>query len=236
MNRSFPPRRSRSGFTFIELWICVGIIALVIFLLLPALQSSRASSISAACVANLRQIGVAHAAYAGDHHGAMIPCGTPIRGSTKNTYRWYNVLEPYLGKATDPSSPVRPKWQRCGAKKLNYESMYDVGYGWNFQSFGLYEPGVVTPGNPGALTWFPGSRYASVQAPAETIVIGDSHDAEAPFDDWQNFLLYWGGTANDAKLPRRHRGGGNFLMVDGSVRTMTFAEVTANNYYYLRRK
>ena len=49
----------RSGFTLVELLIVIGVIVVLIALLLPAVQSSRASARSAACQNNLRQLSFA---------------------------------------------------------------------------------------------------------------------------------------------------------------------------------
>ncbi len=66
-------RRAR-GFTLVELLVVIAIIALLAALLLPALASARERSKGAACLANLRQMGIAVRAYADDSRGD-IPYG-----------------------------------------------------------------------------------------------------------------------------------------------------------------
>ena len=50
---------SRIGFTLIELLVVIAIIAVLIALLLPAVQSAREAARRAACINNLKQIGLA---------------------------------------------------------------------------------------------------------------------------------------------------------------------------------
>ena len=52
-------RKAPRGFTLVELLIVIGVIVVLIALLLPAVQSSRASARSAACQNNLRQLSFA---------------------------------------------------------------------------------------------------------------------------------------------------------------------------------
>ncbi len=67
-----PSPRSR-GFTLVELLVVIGIIALLISVLLPALSRSRRSASDAKCLANLRQLGVAFVMYSGDNNGLLCP-------------------------------------------------------------------------------------------------------------------------------------------------------------------
>ena len=66
-------RRSLVSFTLIELLVVVAIIAILVALLLPALQRAKEAGRSAVCMSNLRQLGQIELMYATDFGGWSPP-------------------------------------------------------------------------------------------------------------------------------------------------------------------
>ena len=83
-------KQRRRGFTLVELLVVIGIIALLISMLLPALNKARASAKNVACQSNLWQNYKLLLMYSQENKGWMFPVGW---GSTlPHEKRWPNYV------------------------------------------------------------------------------------------------------------------------------------------------
>jgi len=82
-HRSEFQRRRNRGFTLVELLVVIGIIAVLIGVLLPALNKARRSAKAVQCSSNMRQVATAMLMYINASHGKLPP--TEVINGNKST-------------------------------------------------------------------------------------------------------------------------------------------------------
>lgn len=85
----------RGGFTLVELLVVIGIIALLIAILMPALSTAREHARRIKCVSNIRQLSMAWLMYANENKGRFCPpSGGPQVPGSPRTFGWLVNVPP----------------------------------------------------------------------------------------------------------------------------------------------
>ena len=101
------------GFTLIELLVVVAIIAVLLGILLPALSRARKAALTTKCLANMRNMELAHWMYMSESEGRLIDVGLAHGGAHGHEdVAWINTLQKYYGNKLLHRSPVddSPHW------------------------------------------------------------------------------------------------------------------------------
>lgn len=217
-------RQARRGFTLVELLVVIAIIAVLVAILLPAVQASRSAARRMECSSNMRQVGLALHQFATTHRGRF----PEVYGhGALDTASWIYTLAPFMENVDSirvcPDDPQRQK--RLDDRKTTYvlngylSVVIDVDLGGGTRIRNIY--GAV-------------KNINKIKATSKTMAMFEGtsniHNDHVHSYDWfsqNNILDNRVFEAVSAEIAvEQHRGNcANYLFLDGHVDTITSDQI-----------
>jgi prepilin-type N-terminal cleavage/methylation domain-containing protein len=236
-------RTRRVGFTLVELLVVIGIIALLIAILMPALSRARQQANAVKCATQMRDIGQSLMMYANTYKGQIFPCGAQgyhLGGAVPENRRWPTIVfDPKTYTMDDrnhwvPDIMICPVDQR--GPELGGDHSYNLNAGFSPTPAGVSGPDdFSTASDTKPKYWIrygapiPGFTYSDV------IIVVDKWPGRAewhididPFpavnttparEQWYGLIFNAPLTPEPIKRKFKHgKAGNNYLFLDFSVR------------------
>ena len=181
------------GFTLVELLVVIGIIAVLIGILMPALSSARESSMAVQSLSNLRQLGLGLTNYVNENKGAY-PMHSSL-GTVVPRTRWADYIFPYMKNTEIYMSPLltedeRVRMNKSFAHTVDQATGADIpgltikfgAYGYNYQYLGnARQPGGVKPFH---------AKTSQIRQSSLTIALADTNGSKDGGTNWTSEGVY----------------------------------------------
>jgi prepilin-type N-terminal cleavage/methylation domain-containing protein/prepilin-type processing-associated H-X9-DG protein len=208
----------RRAFTLVELLVVISIIAILLGVLLPALNKARQAAKTVVCSNQMKQIGTGVLMYAMDND-QYLPRSSHS-AAVVGMLRWGPALMPYLCKCKYNGDD--PAWEkifatlyRCPADRRHNLSW---SYGKNvWFELSASETGSIVGRKMGPIYW----RLTQVPHPVATVQFGETTENAMADHVMAQFWLMGGQPEIDMY---RHGKKSNYIFLDGHVKTLAFSQ------------
>lgn len=219
------PVRPIGGFTLVELLVVISIIALLLSIMMPALQGARAAALKVVCASNMKQMFLATKLYADDNGGYLPNCYAGSYGEINPRRNWFDLIYQYMqGKKLKWDNAIGRDYKlyHCPAGKKDevWWANYTGGNQDAVRGYGNYAynstlgPGqwssdvVVGPAGGGKLS------QLNLESPARTFMYIDSRNSSGI-----DYALEFGYIENYprsmVRVSYRHSSSANIILCDG---------------------
>ena len=226
------PKGGLRAFTLIELLVVIAIIAILAALLLPALARAKSKAQQAACVSNLKQVGIALVLYA-DDNGGFWPFASDTTQPDPNI--WTKELQPYMRlRGNQDSGQENPVFICPSTRYDGWPSTADLS-----RTYGCTGT-MLGPTGSGGLTSTKCRKVTSMKNPAESLLVVEGKKEDiAPATRWCRSNYPWkapyastdlamSSAAATVNLDFRHSAAMTVLYGDSSVRMLKFSIATTS--------
>ncbi len=166
------------GFTLVELLVVISIIALLLAILMPALQKVREQGKSMVCMSNTKTIGLAFTMYTTENKGRL-PHLVDMDDNVM-AQRWYGLIFPYCSQKMT-GKKMEAKFFVCPSRREKIISgtggtgnqIKALDYGVNYA--GPYEKGLINyiESKKQWKDWYGSRNVAEVRNPSEIFLAMD---------------------------------------------------------------
>jgi prepilin-type N-terminal cleavage/methylation domain-containing protein/prepilin-type processing-associated H-X9-DG protein len=239
------PRGRRRAFTLVELLVVIGIIALLISILMPALSKAREQANAVKCLSNQRNLGNALVMFSNEHKGylpkawfndAPYPGGPSWRWKDP-MWGWDYILSQYMNQNKDifrcPSDePVlfRGEWNDTASnlpdspQADNLAASYRINIS-NQHAFGVSDAPVIRP--------LHATKITKLKDSSKAIIFFDGANSAALWHHVATWEIDQRGLVRRTPLPGgfklnvgwdKHRRRANYTFADGHAETLLWED------------